>query len=214
MLTFLIVLMPLSIVFYEFIKREPKDFMPLLIGLLSSSLYCALKAFFTFSHRVVPYSFGLNFIFLFMHQIFLPILIVYVLFFVISKDSIEFKVNSFFPLISSFYAVYLPYIVISANQSTVYPFYEILFKPVIFLCLILHLTILLKFIHKEIKRKKILFLILDVVSAIIFLVLPSIIETMYLLNVLLAVRIIAGVIYCLLPFVYYGFIFVGRHVNN
>ena len=64
-------------------------------GATAAVLVCAFRTFFLYAHRVIPYSFGENFAFLLIRQAVLPILILYGLFFLLSRDSLEFKADMF-----------------------------------------------------------------------------------------------------------------------
>ena len=106
MLLFLFIVLPLSLVVYYLFNKERKFFCPMLVGALCAVLLCAFKVFFTYSHRLIPVSFSENFAYYLLNQSGAPLCGVSLIYFLITKDSLENKINAFFPLISAFYAVY------------------------------------------------------------------------------------------------------------
>ena len=79
------------------------------------------------AHRIVPYSLTGNFVYFLIRQTILPVVIVYGLFFAVSRDSVEYKVKSFLPLMLCFYMAFLPYTVVSSGSAIV-PAYMIFVK--------------------------------------------------------------------------------------
>ena len=68
------------------------------IGILTGIIVCACQSFFTFAHRVIPYNFMDNYLYLLFRQTILPLFILYLVFFLVSKDELQFKIDSFLPL--------------------------------------------------------------------------------------------------------------------
>ena len=90
------------------LSKEKRNLIVIFLGVFSSTLLCAVQEFVLFSHRLVPYSFGQNLLFYFPQTLVMTI-VVYGLFILLTKDEWDFKIKSFFPLIMSFYSIYLPY---------------------------------------------------------------------------------------------------------
>lgn len=181
MLLFLLLLMPLTLILFLYKKPLKTAFPLVFIGFACAILVCGLKGFFMFSHRIVYYSFLRTWISLFLTQTFLPIVILYGLFFVISHDDLNYKTDAFVPLIFSFYAVYLPFTVISETES-IYSGFQILIKPVLFGSMLmlfgfLSSSLFSAFLSKNKKKAAILS-----VAAFLFFIFPSFIETVYLLT--------------------------------
>lgn len=182
MLTFFILLLPASLAVYELEQKRSKDFLPIIIGFVSAVLICAFKVFFLFSHRIVPYSFGQNFTYIFIRQILLPLVFLYGAFFLLAKDNINDRLKYFFPLVVSFYAVYLPYTVLSAYDAKVYEGFDIFVKPMIFLSMIIECYICINAIYNGIISKSFLKAIFFSIIICLCIVLPAIIEAVYLMQ--------------------------------
>ena len=173
----------------------------MLVGVLCAVLLCAFKVFFTYSHRLVPVSFSENFVFYLLNQSCLPVCVVSLIYFLITKDSLENKINAFFPLISAFYAVYLPYLVISGTTS-VYSGYAIFIKPLVYLAMILQCALSLCCIFTSVKSKKVVFVAINIVLIVAYLIIPAIIEALYAMNMSFVAVIILSAVYVILPVVH------------
>ncbi len=196
MLTFLILLFPLSIASYCAVKKQKEDFIPICIGLISGILVCAFKIVFVYSHRLVPASFLENFLFYFINQTFLPVLVLYGVFVLVSKDDCNFKLQSFFPLMAAFYASYLPYTIIR-NSTSVYLAFDIFTKPLLFLSLIINLSLLLTLIVNAKNNKNTKLFLLNILLFTIAIILPAVIETLHTLNQLPALYMALIAVYFL-----------------
>jgi hypothetical protein len=83
-------------------------------------------------HRIPSAGFWLNFLYIVFSQTAVPAVVVFLLFVYLSKDTIEFRIGSYFPLLCSFYAVYLPYHIMAGSGSA-YSFFELFLKPLMYL---------------------------------------------------------------------------------
>ncbi len=181
MLLFLLLLMPLSLTAFCYNKKIRNVLPCLLLGFFISLIFCGFKSFFMFSHPVVFYSIAKTFSSIFVFQILLPVAILYGAFFFVSHDSLLYKSGAFVPLVMSFYAVFLPYMVISGTES-IYSGFQILIKPVLYAAMIMQAGALLSslFYALQIHSKRLF--ILNAILVIVYLVFPAIIETIYLLS--------------------------------
>lgn len=179
MLLFLLLLFPLSLISYYLYKKEPKLILVIAIGFLTSLIVCAINFFFKFSHRIVPYSFWLNFVYYAEKLGILPITIVFGVFLLVTRVDFKSKIDFYIPLLLSYYMVLIPYNVISTTESNIYTSFDIFIKPLIYLALVFGSGCLLKQIYFCIKNKKIFFAVLSVTIFIIDLLLPSVIEAMF-----------------------------------
>ena len=201
MLLFLFIVLPLALVVYYLFNKESKFFCPMLVGVLCAVLLCAFKVFFTYSHRLIPVSFSENFAYYLLHQSCVPLSGVSLIYFLITKDSLESKINSFFPLISAFYAVYLPYLVVSGTTS-VYSGYAIFMKPLVFLAMIVQCALSLRCIFVSVKSKNVVFAAINIVLIVAYMIIPAIIEALYAMNMsFVAVIVLSGVL-IVLPVTY------------
>ena len=206
MFTFTILILPLAIAFYYFNSENKSNILFITIGVLTGALVTACKAFFSFSHRIIPYSFSDNFLFLLFKESLIPVVIIYAVFFLISKDSKDFKADAFFPLISSFYAVYLPYIIISSTVGkSIYP---VFIKPLVFLSMFYTLAICVKFIFGE--NTSPLKIVISSLVALIYASVPAVLETIWLMNLGTILWVSCSAAYILLTFAVSVFLFSGK----
>lgn len=132
MFAFLFLLFPVCLI-VVCLKMNDSAFLPVVLtGTFSAIAFCAAKFLFMFMHRVVTFSFVINFFYIFCFYVFLPVAVVYILFFFISKNDLCFRLRAFFPLVVSFYMIFLPFQIICYNESA-FSFYEIFAKPFLYL---------------------------------------------------------------------------------
>ena len=199
MLLFLILLLPCAFTAYCFIVKDKKIILPSLAGFFSAVIVCACRYFFSYEHRLVYSSFSENFVYYLLKQNFLPIIIVSVLFALITRDTWEYKVKNFFPLMCSYFAVYLPYCVISSSEFY-YQAYDLFLKPFIYLAMIIQISICLISLYQSLVNKKIAFVILNVLIILIYLIYPAASDALYAINHGFALILILGIVYTLIPF--------------
>ena len=198
MLVFMFVLLPLALLLFFTYSKERKFQPVFFIGVISATLLCVCKALFVFAHRVVPNSFSDNYFYFLLHESLLPQVILFGLYFLIAKDDVKFKFNSYFPLLCSFYALYLPYCIISSNESEVYSGFCIFVKPVIFLAMLVQCALMISCFVSD-GKLKILKRIIAVFLIIIYLFLPALIETLYVMNYMPVLMIVLSAVYSLFP---------------
>lgn len=204
MLLFLLSLMPLAFCFYWFYKKDRQIIIPALIGILFAVIVCAFKSFFTFSHRIIPYSFGQNFLFVLSRDVLYP-LIFYGLFFAISRDSVEYKIKSFFSLICPFEMIYMPYCVISATESVVYSGYDIFIYPLIVLASLIEIALNVNYLYQGFTKKNYKIIFLNIPLLLFYLVFPCVIYSFRLMDFSSVLTLIVSIIYTVCPYVYYGY---------
>ena len=195
MLLFSFLLLPLVLILYCLLAKEKRNLIIVFIGILSSSILCAIKEFVLFSHRLVPYSFGLNFVYFFPQTLVVTI-IVYGLFILLTKDEWDFKIKSFFPLIMSFYSIYLPYTIIGFSNSK-YAAYYIFLKPLLYLAMILICYFYLKKFYKNLLEKKVQLSIFSITIFLVSLIFPAIVESLYVINSSLVIVLILSFLFIL-----------------
>lgn len=181
MLLFMFLLLPCVLIGYCIYKKEPKVIPVIFIGVLSAILLCAFKTFFLYAHRIVPYSVEQNIIYLLVRQTLVPCVILYGLFILFSKDSFAFKVQSLLPLLLSFYAIYLPYTIVSTAEG-LYSGFDAFCKPILYTFMIFQLSQLSKSICKSFKEKKQFMVVLKSLFVIVYLVIPTVIESMMIID--------------------------------
>ena len=169
------------------------------IGLITAVLVCGFRAFFLYSHRIIPLSFATNMIYLLVRQTLLPVLVLYGIFFLISKDTVSYKVEALFPLLISFYMLYLPYTILSTSEKIITSF-PLFVKPLLFTVMIFSLALCAKHIEKTISAKKYFCAAIWIIIAIVCIVFPSVVETMYILDMsYFLILVLSGVYSLVLP---------------
>lgn len=197
MTLFALSILPLCLILWAITYGEKKYTIAFLTGLLSGVVVTSIKGFFTFSHRVIPYSFSENFIYLFVREALLPVLILYGIYVLLSHDEPEFKAKSFFPLVNAFYISFLPFIILSGNKA-IHTHFELFLKPVIFEIMIFALSGAVKEFTACLKgSKKLIFI--PVIVALVYIAGPAFIETAFTIHLMPAVYISASAVFILLP---------------
>lgn len=199
MLLFLILLLPITLLAYSFYNKDKKVFFPILAGAFTSVIVCACRFFFTYEHRLIYDSFSDNFIYFILKQNLLPLVAVSLFFGLITRDTWEYKIRNFFPLICAFFAVYLPYCVITSSEYY-YQAYDLFLKPVIYLAMVIQISISLISLYQSILNKKIGFAILNILIALVYLFYPAVSDTLYAINSNFALILIIGIVFSLVPF--------------
>ena len=192
-------LLPLILAAWCFYKKDSHLIPVIFTGIVAAVLVCGFKAFFLYSHRIIPYSFERNVLYLLVRQTLLPVVLLYGIFFAWSKDKISYKVESFFPLLISFYMLYLPYTIISTSEG-LYTSFPLLVKPVLFVVMIFSLGLSAKHIEKTVINRKYLFSAIWVIIGLASILVPSLLEGMYILDMnYLLVLVLSGAYSALLP---------------
>ena len=192
-------LLPLILAAWIFYKRDPHMIPVIFTGLISAVLVCGFRAFFLYSHRVIPLSFELNMWYLLLRQTLLPVVVLYGVFFLISRDTISYKIEALFPLLISFYLLYLPYTILSSSEHilTTFPLFV---KPVLFTVMIFSLGLGAKHFEKNLSAKKNVFAVVWVIISLVSIVVPSVLETMYIMDMsYFLILVLSGVYSAALP---------------
>ena len=178
MYLFLIILFPAALVWY-LISTDDKAAVPVVLtGALSSVLFCALKAFFSFMYHLSSASFLSGYVYILFGQTLIPVTVVYLLFFFLSRDTVLFRIKSYFPLTASFFAVYLPYHIL-AGGSSFYSVFELFMKPVLYLMMLVMSALCIQFVYRSFSAKSIKMRILWILLLLASLLVPAAIETVW-----------------------------------
>lgn len=204
MLLFLILLLPLFLAAYCVKVRTTKIVPVILIGSLSAVLVVVFKMLFIMSHRIVPFSFGENFVYFLVKETLIPAVVLYVIYFLVAKDNVEFKINTYLPLELAFYSVYLPYCVISTTDS-IYSWFSIFVKPLIYAIMIAQTGVSLRDLYRSSKSGKKGFVVLNAFIIFLFFAVPPVMEAAYIMNYKLYVILLICAAYILLPILLYYF---------
>lgn len=177
MFLFSFLVLPVLLVWFCFYKKNSKLLPSILFGMICAVVLSLFLVLFTFSHRIVPYDFRENLTYLLLNQTVLPLLIPYFLFVVFSRDNWEYKIENFLPLELSFFAVYLPFIILTTAEG-LYSGFLLFIKPVLYVMMIFACSFSVKLLYKSIVLKKIIQIIIYAIVFIIFMILPSIVEAL------------------------------------
>lgn len=191
MIFFLILLMPVSLFVYYAVYPKNKFLTLTFAGLFFSLLVCAIRFIFFYSHRLVPDNFLENFIYYFIRMIVIPF-VLYGAFCLVSKDTGDFKIKAFFPFIGGFTCVFYPYFFLAMSNS-VYSGYDLFFRPVLYLAMLISFSLFLKKIYLAHKKEnsKLKYILLSV----LFTLFPVVVDTMYFMNKFFFIFALLGVIY-------------------
>lgn len=198
MLFFDFVFLFILLVFYMIFKQDKKLILIVAIGAMCGVLLSSFKAMFLFSRRVVEYSFFSNFFYFNLRQAFFPCVILFVLFVLLFKDDLKSKIEYFIPLELSFYMVYLPYCIVSTSGG-LYSKYTLFFKPVVYAAMIYQCAISLKIAFAKLEEKKKNPVIVHFAIIFVYLLLPSIIESVFYLDDQFFLPMIVTLVICVIP---------------
>ncbi|MBR5095575.1 MAG: hypothetical protein IK094_00525 [Treponema sp.] len=203
---FLLLLFPISFAIWICSKKGARApfYFNAFMGLLLAAIFCAYKYFFSPYYFLTPDSFFRNFIHILLEEILLPLAVLTAAFlFIYKKDKIASRILNIFPFYMGFYAVYMPFRVLSGEPP--YPAFALFVKPAMFLFMILVLN----------SREKVLFVpaqraLLDAKEAAIYwtsfvvdLLMPAAVEALWilgmkpLLTILFLLVYAAGAYFCL-----------------
>lgn len=199
MLLFLLMLLPLALITYCLYARDRKILFPAAAGCFSAVIVCACRFFFSYEHRLVYDSFSENFLYSLLKQNLLPLVIVTAIFALVSRDTIEYKVKNFFPTLCSFFAVYLPYCVIAGTEYYYLP-YDLFFKPVIYLAMLIQISLCIINAWKAFTEKKIAFAVIDILIILIYMIYPAVSDALYAIDQAFVIILIIGILYSFIPF--------------
>lgn len=200
MFLFLILLFPTVLCFCCFHSTKKIYGFLVAAGAFLGIFASGCTALFSYMHRIPEFSLCSNFFYYFLKEYGLPLILVYALYFFTTKDSVEFKIKSFFPVVAAFYAVYMPYCVI-ASSNAAFSFFQLFAKPVLMLSEVFFASFFAYRIYCAAVSKNISRIIVLSFSALVMLVIPPALETMYLLSIALPVVYVVASVFALFALV-------------
>ncbi|WP_308692526.1 hypothetical protein [uncultured Treponema sp.] len=207
MYSFLILSIPAAIVFYCCIHTEysfKSFFAPIAIGLTAGIVSAIFKEYFIFSAYVATSGFFEHFLHI-LKTTLLPPAFLFALWDLFSKDETRYKATAAFPLLASFYAIFLPYTSISSPEK--HSFFFLFENPILFICTAFFAQALYLKIKISIKSKqKNKTAILAIVFVIISSVLPAI-QTLWYFKIFGFAHIVFSVIFAAATFIFYKITF-------
>lgn len=181
MILFAFLILPVFLVWFCFYLKTTRIVPAILFGAVEAVLLCLFLTLFVFSHRIIPFSFFKNLVHLSLTQTVLPVIISFLFYVLISKDSRQIKTEAFLPLETTFFSVYLPYTILITSREN-YSGFLLFFKPVLFLIMILLCAFSLKKIFENFVSKKTFAAILFIFVFIVALFIPPVAETIWLIK--------------------------------
>lgn len=206
----MLILIPAVLVFCG-IRADDKAVVPVaMTGAAAGVLVSFASALFSFRHRIPAFSFASNFFFYTAEEYVLPLILLYIVYFFITKDSLEFRLRSFLPVTAGFYAVYMPYRIIS-SAGAAFSFFELFTKPALFLSMLVLCAWLVFLIGKHSCDKAVRFIVIDSVIMAVVLFVPPFLNTLWLLKILMPAVVVISSGYVLIAAVL--FIIAVVHID-
>lgn len=179
------------------------------LGAVSGIAVCACSAVFSYMHRIPQYSLVINFFYYFLKIYALPLLLLYAAYFFVTKDSFDFRVKAFFPVVASFYAIYMPYCIIAASDAS-FSFFLLFVKPVVMLSMVFLSSLIAYRIYCRALENSVSRIVLLGFCEFFVLALPALLEALWLMCLMLPVVYIAAVIYALVALILFFISSRGR----
>ena len=175
---FAVFFLPSILVMYFMTHVNRNKFFSVLLGLGFGAAYVVFAILFGSEYRLVPADFFKNFSWIFLQDSFLPAIIVTALFFLLSRDSFQFKVNVLFLVLSGFYVLYIPFRILF--RSGAFSSFILFFKPILLACFVLGFAFAIRLFYKNLKgAKNMLMFILAVVLGLFCAVAPALAEVFW-----------------------------------
>lgn len=194
--------MPCALITYSIIIKDRSKIIPIFAGIVTASVVCACRFFFSYEHRLTYYSLPENLIYYLVKQSFVPLFVVCAAYAIVSKDTVEYKIKNFFPLVCSFFAIYLPYCVITASEIYYQP-YDLFSKPIIYLAMLVQIAMSLIAIYNGITTRKYFSVIINCLLIIVYSVYPAISDALYSIDFSFALILIIGIVYSIFPIAWF-----------
>ncbi len=194
MFLFMILLFPAVLGFYWVRTSETKIRTLIFTGFLTGVIIDIFIALFSYLHRIPEYNYISNLLYFFLKDYFLPSAVLYLVYFFIVKEDLEFRIKSFFPLVASFFAVYMPYVTIVTDES-LFSVFSLFFKPAIYLSYVIYLSFFIFKLYKFLINRKKLYTIFTILFLLASMLLPAILETFYIMSTLLFLTYIFSFFY-------------------
>jgi len=180
MFVFMNALLPICAVFVWIRVHNSAIRIVIIAGFLAGVLVTTTRAALSFMHRAIPYSFMQNFLYYSVCEYILPAVALFVAYFLVAKDTTEFKVKSFFPLMTAFYAAYMPYCIIASADS--FYFFTLFGKPALILAMLILYSKTIVTLYKNVREKSKNKLVRSVILLGQAALVPPCVETLWLLN--------------------------------
>ncbi len=176
---FLVFFMPCILAIWC-ISNHDKYVLPVVCsGFMTGVLVSVIISIFGSTYRLTEYSFGSNFGYIFSVFYILPALILYVVYFFVTKDPVDFRIKCFFPLTVSFYSVYVPYITVSAATERL-PFFGLFYRPSLCIAMLMLCSVFVRGLIESVQQKNCLWVGLNAFFAVVSMIVPSCLDTFWI----------------------------------
>ncbi|MBP5359202.1 MAG: hypothetical protein J6Y69_08470 [Treponema sp.] len=147
---------------------------PIAFGLTIGMIYALVKKFFIYSSFILTEDTNASFIHLLLTQTILPIVICLAAFLIFSRDSAVYKAESLGPMLAAFYAVVVPFSVISGPDKTTT--FMLFGKPLLYSGMFILLSLFAALGTAKMAQKKIVIAIPFYLIALVQIPIPAFIE--------------------------------------
>lgn len=178
---FAFLLLPIFLAWFCFYLKKTRITPPILFGAAEATLTCLFLALFVFSHRIIPFDFFDNLLYLSLTQTVFPAIISFSLYAALSKDDWSIKAEAFLPLETAFFSLFLPYSILTTSNG-LYSGFSLFFKPVLFLIMILACAFSVQKIFSNFVAKKFPAAILFIFVFAAALFVPPVAETIWIMK--------------------------------
>ena len=166
----------------------------IVFGAILSVIYCFVDFFTAYAYRAPVYGLFTNFTYYFLSTILVPMLVCAVPLFLLSKDSWIFKLQTYTPMLIGFYAIFLPYEVISKNDT--FDFFLLFMIPVIYSTMFFlqeyGLECIGLYINKKLSKKS---LWISVSAILLAILIPAMIYDFYFTKLFTPLAVIFSVVF-------------------
>ena len=175
---FAVFFLPSILILYFLTHVNRNKVFSVLFGVGLGAVYVIFAILFGSEYRIVPADLFKNFRWIFLHDVFLPAIIVTALFFLLSRDSFKFKINVLFLVLSGFYVMYIPFRILF--RSGAFAFFTLFFKPILLTCFVLGFSFAIRLFYKNLKgAKNVLMFILPVLLGLCCTMAPALAEVFW-----------------------------------
>lgn len=176
---FLVLLMPLTLWMWCLVNCDKYVVPVVFSGVLAGAIVSMCISIFGSTYRLTEFSFMSNFTFLFLTIYFIPVVVVYAVFFLLTKDDVEFKLNCFFPLTVSFCSIFIPYMSVASSIDR-FSFFAIFYRPALCVFMLMACSVFVNFFARELKGKKYFFAVIWIVLMLVHMVLPAVFDALWI----------------------------------
>lgn len=150
---FSVFLLPTIVILYLISHSGRTGLAPFFFGIGCGTLCVVFAILFGSDFRLYPASLFKNFSLNLLQEALLPALVLTVLFFILSRDDVQFKMDKLVLVLSGFFCLYIPFRIFFRSETL--SVFALFFKPVLLACFVFGFSFAVKlFIKNLISEKK------------------------------------------------------------